>query len=178
MWVIGATMLWGAVAGVVAGFCCAACRSAPASAGPSMQTLLVAGVGLPLIEGALMLVGPLLLLRQRRFNDVLDGATFGAAAAVSFTGAHLIVQSLPVLSAGLRAGRRPAARGVVQLISLGVLQPVIAAGAIGAVGGRVLAALPLAGDRPQRAGRRRRPTRRAHRWRRRCSWLPAWPRPC
>jgi hypothetical protein len=92
---------------------------------------LVAAVGLPLLEGVLMIAGPLVLLRWERFNDVLDGATFGAASAVSFGGAHLIVQSLPIFSAGLRPAGDPLP-WVVQMLSLGVLQPVIAAGAIGA----------------------------------------------
>ena len=36
-----------------------------------------------------VLVGPLVLLRYRNFNDVLDGVTFGGAAAVTFAGAEL-----------------------------------------------------------------------------------------
>lgn len=79
-----------------------------------------------------MIAGPLVLLRWERFNDVLDGATFGAASAVSFAGAHLIVQSLPIFSAGLSPAGDPLP-WVVQMLSLGVLQPVIAAGAIGAL---------------------------------------------
>ena len=63
---------------------------------------------------------------------MLDGATFGAASAVSFSGAHLLVQSADLLGAGLRPAGDPLP-WVIQLVSLGVLQPVIAAGAIGAV---------------------------------------------
>jgi hypothetical protein len=100
--------------------------------GPKLETVLLAGVAVPILEGVVMLIGPLLLLSQRRFNDVLDGATFGAASAVSFGGAQLIVQSLPILSAGLRPSTDPLT-GAVQIVSLAVLQPVIAAGAIGAV---------------------------------------------
>ncbi len=132
IWVIGATMAWGAVAGIVAGFILRGLPLGSSIGGPKPETILLAGVAVPLFEGVLMLIGPLLLLSQRRFNDVLDGATFGAASAVSFTGAQLIVQSLPLLSAGLRSQSDPLT-SAIQLISLGVLQPVIAAGAIGAV---------------------------------------------
>ncbi|HUP83976.1 MAG TPA: PrsW family glutamic-type intramembrane protease [Candidatus Limnocylindria bacterium] len=130
--VIGATMLWGALAGVAFAWLVNG-LPAPSGFGPSeISDTLISGVGVPLLEGVLMIAGPLVLLRWRRFNDVLDGATFGAASAVSFSGAHLIVQSLPIFSAGLRPAGDPLP-WVIQLLSLGVLQPVIAAGAIGAL---------------------------------------------
>ena len=132
LWVIGGSMAWGALAGVVAGVALRALPLGSVIGAPKLETIILSGVAVPLFEGVLMIAGPLVLLRLPRFNDVLDGATFGAASAVSFTGAQLIVQSLPVLSAGLRPQTDPLP-SVVQLISLGVLQPVIAAGAVGAV---------------------------------------------
>jgi hypothetical protein len=132
IWVIGATMLWGALAGVAYGVFARGIGTGSAFGGFNLTDTLVAAVGLPLLEGALMIAGPLVLLRWRRFNDVLDGATFGAASAVTFAGVHLIVQSLPIFSAGLRPAGDPLP-WVVQMLSLGVLQPVIAAGAIGAL---------------------------------------------
>jgi hypothetical protein len=132
LWVYGGTMAWGAVSGIVVGLLLRELPLSSAIGGPKVETILLAGVAVPIIEGVVMLIGPLLLLTQKRFNDVLDGATFGAASAVSFSGAHLIVQSLPVLNAGLRPGTEPIT-GAVQILSLAVLQPVIAAGAIGAV---------------------------------------------
>jgi hypothetical protein len=132
LWVLGASMAWGALAGVAVGFLLRALPLASAMGGTKAETVLLSGVAVALLEGALMLVGPLLLLPMRRFNDVLDGATFGAASAVSFTGALVIVQALPILGAGLRPQTDPLP-AIVQLMSLGVLQPVIAAGAVGAV---------------------------------------------
>jgi ribosomal protein L32 len=132
LWVIGATMLWGAAAGIAAGLLLRLLPAGPSFGGPRLDSILLAGVAVPILEAALMLAGPLLLLSVRRFNDVLDGATFGAASAVSFTGVQLLVQSLPVLSSGLRPQSDPLP-WVVQLISLGILQPVIAAGSIGAI---------------------------------------------
>ena len=130
--VIGATMLWGAIAGVAYGWLARGLGTTTGFGGRELNDILVAGVGLPLLEGALMFAGPLMLLRWDRFNDVLDGATFGAASAVTFSGVHLIVQSLPIFSAGLRPAGDPIP-WVIQMLSLGVLQPVIAAGAIGAL---------------------------------------------
>lgn len=131
LWVIGGTMLWGAVSGAVFAFVTRGLAGGSGFAPPDLAENLIAGVGLPIIEGVLMIAGPIVLLRWRSFNDVLDGATFGTASAVSFSGAQLIVQALPTLGAGLRPPGDPLP-WVVQLLSLGVLQPVIAAGAIGA----------------------------------------------
>jgi hypothetical protein len=101
---------------------------------PDAMSIALSGLLMPLVEGALMLAGPLMLLSWRRFNDVLDGATFGAASAVSFAGAHVLVQSLPLVNAGLRPAGDPLP-WAVQLLSLGLFQPVIAAGVVGSVAG-------------------------------------------
>lgn len=129
--VIGATMLWGAASGAAFAFLTRGLAGGSAFAAPNLADTLLAGVGLPILEALLMIAGPIVLLRWRSFNDVLDGATFGAASAVSFSGAQLIVQALPTLGAGLRPPGDPLP-WVVQLMSLGVLQPIIAAGTIGA----------------------------------------------
>ncbi len=128
--IVGATMLWGVAAAIIYGLLLRALPSQTGFAAPDSAGILLNGVALPLFEGLLMIAGPLFLLPQRRFNDVLDGATFGASSAVAFAGTLVIVQSLPVLGAGLRPAGDPLP-WVVQLLSLGVLQPVIAAGAIG-----------------------------------------------
>lgn len=136
VWVIGATMLWGVVSGVAFGWLLQQLPSAVGFGRTDVAGTLIAGVGLPILQGALMIAGPLLLLRWKMFNDVLDGATFGAASAVTFSGTHLIVQSLPMFGAGLRPAGDPIP-WIIQLLSLGVLQPVIAAGAIGALGAAI-----------------------------------------
>jgi hypothetical protein len=128
--IIGATMLWGVGAGVVYGFVVRALPNAAGFGSQDTSGVVLNGIALPLLEGALMIAGPLFLLPQKRFNDVLDGATFGAASAVAFAGTHVIFQALPLLAGGLRPAGDPLT-WVIQLISLGVLQPVIAAGAIG-----------------------------------------------
>jgi ribosomal protein L32 len=134
LWIIGATMVWGAGSGVLYGLLSRALPAGSAFGAPDATSIALSGIVMPLVEVGLMLAGPLALLSWRRFNDVLDGATFGAASAVSFAGAHVIVQSLPLLNGGLRPDG-DALPWVVQLLSLGILQPVIAAGAVGAAAG-------------------------------------------
>ena len=104
--VIALTMLWGAVAGVAVGLLTRAVTSTGAAYLIQSQGTTIAGQGilLPLLGLVLALVGPLVLLRYRRFNDVLDGVTFGACAGAAFAGAEVITYGFSILSGGLRPG--------------------------------------------------------------------------
>jgi hypothetical protein len=134
--VIGYTAVWGTVTGLIAGLLIRA--FVPLDIGAfgsiSTETILARGVVIPLIGGAVMLAGPLVLLPYRRFNDVLDGATFGATAAVTFVAAQGLAQALDLFAGGIRPAGDPLP-WVVRLVGLGVATPVIAAGAIGATAG-------------------------------------------
>jgi hypothetical protein len=57
---------------------------------------------MPIVSAVLILLGPFVLLRFPRYSTVLDGATFGGASAVSFVGAEVIVQAIPIFGDGLR----------------------------------------------------------------------------
>jgi hypothetical protein len=102
--------------------------------GLGAHTLVVQAVLFPLLSVALMLAGPLVLLPYRKFNDVLDGATFGAASAVAFTGAATIATSARFFDEGLR----PVAQiwpWIPRLLAYGIAMPVLAGGAAGGVAG-------------------------------------------
>ncbi|HET7482858.1 MAG TPA: zinc ribbon domain-containing protein [Actinomycetota bacterium] len=134
--VIGLTMLAGAIAGAIVGVLgrvwvpsgTISLIDQGSSAG------LIRSIVLPTIALLLALVGPALLLRYERFNDVLDGVTFGVAAAVCCAGAQLLVQAGPLFSAGLRPGG-DVLDWIVRLLSAGIATPLLFAGAIGAAGG-------------------------------------------
>ena len=99
-----------------------------------LHTLVWSALLIPLISFACMIAGPLPLLPYRKFNDVLDGATFGGACAVTFVGAELLTHSADFLGSGIR----PVGDNVawwLRLISLGVFVPVLAACAVGAAAG-------------------------------------------
>jgi hypothetical protein len=129
-------MLAGAIAGAIAGVL--ARVLAPVGAAslmePSSADTIMRVVVLPLVGIVLTLVGPIFLLRYRRFNDVLDGATFGVASAVSFAGAALLVQAWPYFAVGLRPGG-DVGGWIFRLLNLGILLPLLYAGAMGVVGG-------------------------------------------
>jgi hypothetical protein len=130
--VIGATMAWGAVMGVLASIIVHRLPAPATAHGFDVPSLVLAGVVVPLVSGAVMLAGPLLLLRWRRFNDVLDGATFGSASAVAFVGGKLLADSTSQWNGGLRPGGDPA-QWAIKIVSLGIVEPLLAAGVIGAV---------------------------------------------
>ena len=70
-----------------------------------------------------MVAGPLVLLQYKRFNDVLDGATFGVASGVAFVGAQTLVTALDLFDSGLR----PVGEilpWITRLLVLGVAMPV------------------------------------------------------
>jgi RsiW-degrading membrane proteinase PrsW (M82 family) len=134
--IIGLTMLAGAIAGAIAGLL--ARILAPVDAAslmePSSTDALIRVVVMPIVGLILTLIGPIFLLRYRRFNDVLDGATFGVAAAVSFAGAALLVQAWPYFAVGLQPGG-DVGGWIFRLLNLGILLPLLYAGAVGIVGG-------------------------------------------
>ena len=134
--VIGYTAGWGIVTGLIAGLLIRAFVPLDIGAFGSIttETLVVRGVVIPLLGGVVMLAGPLVLLPYRKFNDVLDGATFGATAAVTFVAAQSFAQAVDLFAGGIRPAGDPLP-WVVRLVALGIANPVIAAGAIGSAAG-------------------------------------------
>lgn len=135
-YVVGLTMLGGAVAGVALALLSRAIAPADAAfvTEDAGSDVLLRGVLLPALSVALILIGPLVLLRYRKFNDVLDGSTFGAASAIAFTGAQVLTQGFDFLADG------PNPDGdfvpwLVRLLTIAILLPVLTAGLMGAVGG-------------------------------------------
>jgi len=131
--VLAFTLAWGAAAGVVAAIVAQAVEPGGAQAlgGSAHAHLWLEAIVLPLGWAALMLGGPVVLLRYRGFNDVLDGVTFGAAAAVAFMGAQVLAYSASILGDGLR----PAGLvlpWVVRLASVALALPVLAMAAVAA----------------------------------------------
>ncbi|HXJ66271.1 MAG TPA: hypothetical protein VNN79_21125, partial [Actinomycetota bacterium] len=98
----------------------------------SGSTTVQLGIVMPIISVVLMIIGPLFLLGRKIFNDVLDGATFGGAAAVCFAGAQLITTAWPTLT---NSGLRPVGSTVpwvIRVLELSIAAPVLSAAVMGA----------------------------------------------
>jgi hypothetical protein len=102
--IIAGTLLAGAVAGAVTAV--VAEQLSPSGTQVFFEStghaILTRGVLVPLVSLALIMLGPLYLLRYPRYATALDGATFGVASAVAFTGTEVIVQALSAFGDGLR----------------------------------------------------------------------------
>jgi RsiW-degrading membrane proteinase PrsW (M82 family) len=134
--VIALTMLWGALCGVGVGLLTRAVTSTGAAYLVQSQstTVVVQGILLPLLGLALILAGPLVLLRYPRFNNVLDGSVFGAASAAAFAGAEVITYGFSILSGGLRP-EGAVLEWIGRLATIAVAIPVLEMAAAGAIAG-------------------------------------------
>ncbi len=132
--VIAFTLVWGIAWGIVFGLAIHAAAGRPGLPDRIGTGIVALGVIVPLLGGAAMLAGPLILLRDRRYNDVLDGATFGVTSAVAFVGAQVIAGSLDLFAGGLTPVGEPLP-WVGRILAIAVALPVVAAGAIGSAAG-------------------------------------------
>ena len=132
VWAMCLTLAWGAVAGV--GIGALAIAVAPSDVDVVRtgvgQYAFTSGIALPLLGLAALLIGPLILLRYQRFNDVLDGVTFGAVSAAAFAGAEAITYGVNVIGAGVRPDGA-IAPWIWRVLSIGVATPVLAMCAAG-----------------------------------------------
>ena len=134
--VLGLTMIWGAIAG--AGLTLLMMAIAPIDATSVVtddsSAVIDRAVLFPLISVPLMLAGALVLLPYRRFNDVLDGTTFGVASAAAFISVVTLVSGFDYLDEGLS----PAGLIVPWLVRLAVVAvavPLFTTSSVGAVAG-------------------------------------------
>ena len=133
--VIAMTMLWGAATGFLFGIAISGLSSTGAGfGGIDPRDVLLLGVLVPLAGTAVMIAGPLLLLRERRFNDVIDGATFGVASAVTFVGTQVIAGSIDLFAGGITPVGEPLP-WITRIVTIAIALPVVAAGAIGSAVG-------------------------------------------
>jgi RsiW-degrading membrane proteinase PrsW (M82 family) len=132
-WAAAWTLVWGAIAGVGVGLL----AKSVAPTGPALidrgstAHVVTGGVLLPALGVLLMLAGPLVLLGNERFNDALDGATFGSITAATFAAAEAVVVGARVLSGGVRPAGA-ALPWVERLVALAIATPVLSMSAIGA----------------------------------------------
>jgi ribosomal protein L32 len=134
--VVAFTLAWGAIAGVGMGLLADSVSTAGTDLAlkTSGQDVLLRGVVFPLAAVALTLAGPLVLLPYRKFNDVLDGVTFGAACAVAFTSAQVITTAATLVEGGLRQDGQ-IVPWIARTLAMAAAQPVLAMAAVGAAAG-------------------------------------------
>jgi RsiW-degrading membrane proteinase PrsW (M82 family) len=136
--VIGLTVLGGAALGVawslVVGSTITQQALINAAFGLSLDRVMVAGVLLPVVAQVLMLVPALVLfvVRGRRFDEALDGFTFGVASALGFTLASTLVDLFPELSLGPLSSVTSLDNGI-DIVVRGLIVPLINASTTGLI---------------------------------------------
>ena len=106
--VIGATMVVGAALGFAFTAFSGGAVSQLNITGDRSSAFVLAGVAIPIVSQALMLAGPLFLyLFRGRFDEPLDGLTFGAASALGFTLASSLATLWPLLGGPLVGSGAP-----------------------------------------------------------------------
>jgi hypothetical protein len=135
--VIGATMFAGAVLGYAFASFSGRAVSVLNLTGDTENAFVLAGIAIPIIAQALMLVGPIFLYVFRTaFREPLDGLTFGAASALGFTLTSSLTKFWPAITGSLVSGGDPIDWSL-RLLQIGVLVSLINASTTGLVAAAV-----------------------------------------
>jgi RsiW-degrading membrane proteinase PrsW (M82 family) len=101
--------------------------------GDTSSAFLLAGIAIPIMAQALMLIGPLFLYSFRGgFREPLDGLTFGAASALGFTLASSLTTFWPLI-AGPLVGSGSGLDWTLRLLQAGILISLINASTTGVI---------------------------------------------
>jgi len=101
------------------------------------KTLLVVGLLLPVVSEALKQIGPIWLATKARFDDLLDGVTFGVASGATYAAIETIVVNRQLIFSGQsHFDHIDPAVWISIVVVAGLIKPVIYGAATGiAVGG-------------------------------------------
>ncbi|WP_375423085.1 PrsW family glutamic-type intramembrane protease [uncultured Friedmanniella sp.] len=72
------------------------------SAAPRLGTFLLVAVLVPVVGEAIRQVGPVMLARRPRFDDLMDGLTFGVVSGVAYSCFDTLVRHWDLLTGGLQ----------------------------------------------------------------------------
>jgi RsiW-degrading membrane proteinase PrsW (M82 family)/RNA polymerase subunit RPABC4/transcription elongation factor Spt4 len=102
--------------------------------GPTPQRVLLLGAVPPMVSQVLMLIFPMALyaLRRKRFDEALDGFTFGVTAGLGFTLGLTLVDLWPELSIGPVSHVAPV-DNALDILVRGVLLPIVNASTTGLI---------------------------------------------
>ncbi|MEA2627858.1 MAG: hypothetical protein QOJ10_318 [Chloroflexota bacterium] len=131
--VVGTTMLAGALFGFAFTQYAGGAVAELDLTGDTSSAFLLAGVAIPIMAQALMLLGPLFLYSFRGgFREPLDGLTFGAASALGFTLASSLTTFWPLI-AGPLVGSGSGLDWTLRLLQAGILISLINASTTGVI---------------------------------------------
>jgi hypothetical protein len=98
--------------------------------GPSTGGILLFAVALPVLSEIVRQIGPIALARQPRFDDMIDGFTFGVASGAASAAFETVVAFGVLFSVGLQSADA-LATWIVVILNLMIVKPVIYGAATG-----------------------------------------------
>lgn len=106
--------------------------------GPTPERVLLLGAVPPMVSQILMLIFPVLLwlLRRKRFDEALDGFTFGVTAGLGFSLALSLIDLWPELSIG-PTSHVPPLQNAMDIVVRGALLPIVNASTTGLICGAI-----------------------------------------
>lgn len=100
---------------------------------PQAGTFVLVAVVVPIIAMALIQIGPLFLASRTKFDDLMDGLTFGVISGVAYATFDTLVRHFDLLTDGMAAGS-DAATWVAMIFLEGLIKPLIIGTAAGIAG--------------------------------------------
>lgn len=98
---LGFTILWFVGIGTASGPGGSTAGGGAAAGGLNVTGLLVAALLVPVVGEVIRQVGPVFLASRERFDDLLDGASFGVISGVAFATADTLVRHWALLTGGV-----------------------------------------------------------------------------
>lgn len=102
----------------------------PGLGGPTVLGFLVAGVLAPVVGEIIRQVGPLFLASRPKFDDLMDGLTFGVISGVAFATGDTLVKHWPLITGGFSSGN-DGGSGLALLVLEGFVKPLVLGTATG-----------------------------------------------
>jgi hypothetical protein len=94
------------------------------SSGTPVVAFLVFGVAVPVVSELVRQVGPVILARQPRFDDMIDGFTFGVASGAAYAAFETVVAMGALFTMGVRS-TDALTTWVVVIVNVMLVKPVI-----------------------------------------------------
>ncbi len=86
-------------------------------------------IAVPIIAVILMMIGPMILASRPRFDDLMDGLTFGIVSAVAYSALETIVMNWGMVSGSAEVG--DTAAWIAVIVNMALIKPIVYGCAVG-----------------------------------------------
>ena len=101
---------------------------------PTLTGILIAALLVPVVGELLRQVGPVILASRPKFDDLMDGLTFGVISGVAYSTADTLVKNWDLMSLGFHGVGTSSFTWVTLLVLEGFIKPLVIGTATGIAG--------------------------------------------